>query len=140
MSVTVAVTREFHTNGQLHRFGTITFDSSYPTGGESVTANNFKLGDGSFDLRVFPAAGYTFEYDKTNKKIKAFTPAVTTGATTAADSTSGALALNDAGAEGTFRVMGSAESTTHKLGAMQELANTVDLSAVVARFEAVGAY
>ncbi len=140
MAITVAVTRQAHSLGELRSYGTITFDSSYLTGGEPTVPNSFKLGDANFDLRVYPAAGYMFEHDKTAKTIIAYTPGVTTGATTAADVTSGALILGDAGTEGAFRAMGTAVSTTYKFGAQKEVTSAVNLSAVVAKFEAVGAY
>lgn len=140
MALTVTVSRQAHSPGELRSYGTITFDSSYLTGGEAITPNNFKLGDGAFDVHVYPAAGYTFEHDKTAKTIKAYSQGVATGATAAADSTSGALLLNDAGVEGTFRAMGTAISTTFKLGALKEVASAVDLSAVVAKYEAIGAF
>lgn len=118
--------------------GTIAFDASYPTNGESVTdiTRYFKT-----CLRVTcdNKSGYAFEWDKTNSKIKVFTQGLTTGATAAADSTSGALLINDAGAEGAFRAMGTAISTTYKLGAMKEVTATTDLSALTGvSFIAIG--
>ena len=52
---------------------TINFDSSYPTGGESLTARNLALGTVD-NLQVFPKNGYMFEYDYTNSKLKAYHP------------------------------------------------------------------
>lgn len=57
-------------NKQIRR-GTITFDSSYATGGEAITAALLELNIVE-DLRVDPSAGYVFEWDKTNAKIKAY--------------------------------------------------------------------
>lgn len=51
--------------------GSIAFDSSYPTGGESasdISANFSTLTSIVFDNED----GYSFEYDKTNNKIKAY--------------------------------------------------------------------
>jgi len=49
----------------------IAFDSSYPTGGESLTASD--LGLSVVDLVIpSPKSGYVFEYDYTNSKIKAY--------------------------------------------------------------------
>lgn len=50
---------------------TIAFDSSYPTGGESLTAANLGLGTIEY-IRIDPKAGYVFEYDYTNKKVLAY--------------------------------------------------------------------
>jgi hypothetical protein len=51
----------------------VTFDSSYPTNGEALTAQQFGLTVLDFVLPS-PAAGYIFEFDHSNKKLKAFTP------------------------------------------------------------------
>lgn len=51
--------------------GTIAFDSSYPTGGESLTAAN--IGLGVIDhMTIEPKGGYVFEYDYANKKVLAY--------------------------------------------------------------------
>ena len=51
----------------------IAFDSSYPTNGESLTPAD--LGMYAIDfLNASPKLGYMFEYDYTNKKLKAFMP------------------------------------------------------------------
>ncbi len=52
--------------------GTITFDSSYPTGGEAVTAANFGLS--VMDHLQFNQGedGYVFHWDKANAKIIAY--------------------------------------------------------------------
>jgi hypothetical protein len=49
----------------------VTFDSSYPTGGEPLTASDLGL---STVLAAWPgpSAGYVFEYDITNAKLKAY--------------------------------------------------------------------
>jgi len=52
----------------------IAFGSSYPYGGESVSENQIGLQE--IDAMFIPAVqGYSFEYDKANKKIKVFQPA-----------------------------------------------------------------
>ena len=58
--------------GMLFVTGTITLDSVYPTGGEAVTAGQFK--GGSF-VRVLLSAsttGIVPAFDATNKKVMAF--------------------------------------------------------------------
>ena len=61
--------REFLARGGRLDYGTLAFDSSYPTGGESVS-----FGFTPAAVFIEPQAGYSFEYDHTNGKIKAFTP------------------------------------------------------------------
>ncbi|MBU7006306.1 hypothetical protein [Phosphitispora fastidiosa] len=51
----------------------VTLDDSYPTGGEALTAKQFGLAVLNFILPS-PAAGYIFEFDHDNSKLKAFTP------------------------------------------------------------------
>ena len=46
----------------------VAFDSSYPTGGESLTPAMFGLNTIDF-LLAEPAGGYTFEYDHANSKL-----------------------------------------------------------------------
>jgi len=61
-----------HTLGnKLDVLADIAFDSSYAIGGESVTANNVGLSTIE-RLIIEPCQGYTFEWDKTNAKIKVF--------------------------------------------------------------------
>jgi len=60
--------------GIRFRIATITFDSSYPTGGEAVQASDFNLngiyfiGFGGFDADA--AAGYFPRFDIENSKIE----------------------------------------------------------------------
>lgn len=49
--------------------GTILFDSSYPTGGEAITAANFGFGSTIFMLSLNPNGGVIPEFDRTNLKI-----------------------------------------------------------------------
>lgn len=66
----LTVTREkIMTSGDAHRIiGTIAFDSSYPTGGESLTAADFGL-TAIRELELKESGGYTFSWDKTNNKV-----------------------------------------------------------------------
>ena len=59
--------------------GTVTFDSSYPTGGEALLPTALGLSSKIEFVSFSPAAGYVFEYDYTNQKLKAYWP--TTDAT-----------------------------------------------------------
>lgn len=88
MALTIALDaqpdgRTFSGARQVRR-GTITFDSSYPTGGEAITKTNLFL-HSLDELTVYPTSGLVFEWDKTNGKIIAyrsagFTPAGTNSA------------------------------------------------------------
>ena len=73
MSLTVTLTdMTVVGNKRLHTFK-LAFDSSYPTGGESLTAANLGLSTVDFIL-IEPASGYLFEYDHTNSKVIARYP------------------------------------------------------------------
>ena len=56
--------------------GTILFDSSYPTGGEALTATDLKFpGHVTIhSLICHQAGGFAFEYDHTNGKLKVLAP------------------------------------------------------------------
>jgi len=64
--------------------GTIAFDASYPTGGESITdiTGKFKT---CYTVVCESNTGYMFEFDKTNSKLKVLAPVnVVAGSGTAA--------------------------------------------------------
>lgn len=68
MGLTVT-TRETAPGGVKQTHGTITFDSSYPTGGEAITAANVGLPFiHKLDLQS-RNAGYVPQYDRANKKV-----------------------------------------------------------------------
>jgi hypothetical protein len=50
----------------------VTFDSSYPTGGEAVTVADFGFTHDILHLNCAPGGGIVFEFDDTNTKILAF--------------------------------------------------------------------
>jgi hypothetical protein len=69
MGVTVTPLEAPRAEGNRRKVrATVLFDSSYPTGGEAVTAQSFGLSE-IFDLTVLDAAGYDPAYDAPNKKI-----------------------------------------------------------------------
>jgi hypothetical protein len=75
MAVSVAKNRT-DTVGRYSKYttGTITFDSSYPTGGEALLPTDVGLSSKVEFISVSPAGGYIFEYDYSNEKVKAFNP------------------------------------------------------------------
>lgn len=69
MAVTISQVGSKHSMGDLRAvIADIAFDSSYPTGGEPLTAGDLGLSTIDF-LMAEPAGGYTFEYDHTNSKL-----------------------------------------------------------------------
>ena len=71
----LTITKEYSNIGSKQMVnGTIMFDSSYPTGGESFDPDVlFGVHDIDY-VMIENRNGYFFEYDAANKKIKAFSP------------------------------------------------------------------
>lgn len=70
--LTVAIDARHVFGGLAISFITITWDSSYPTGGEAITAGNCGM---SSLLEIVPLcdnAGWSFQFDKSALKIMAF--------------------------------------------------------------------
>ena len=61
----------FMSRGGMLEVGTITMDAAYPIGGEAITFPRFQ--NKPKFLQIEDQGGYTFEYDRTNGKMKAFT-------------------------------------------------------------------
>lgn len=102
----------------------VDFDSSYPAGGESLTAAN--LGFNTVDLVICaPKSGFSFDYDYTNSKLKVLCPGVVT--TAAGAGTLDDFPLSGLGAT-TASVGLTAGNATTRFGAQVEIADTVDLS------------
>lgn len=72
MALTVTVDRRTREGNREVTYGTITFDDSYPTGGEAITAANVGLGTIE-QLVVHPSStGHVFPYDYSAAKVLAF--------------------------------------------------------------------
>ena len=54
--------------------GSFAFTGTYATGGETLDLSKLLPTDVHL-VMIAPSAGYSFEYDYTNKKVKAYTPA-----------------------------------------------------------------
>lgn len=140
MALTVAVTRRVVAGHQNIVTGTLAFDSSYPTGGESLTAAN--LGLRTIDLMLIQpsAVGFLYSYDYTNSKVQVYTQGYAHG-------TGGAVTMDDYPVTAGPGVTGSisvslttgAGAATGNLGPLVETLSTDDLSTITGvRFVAFG--
>lgn len=126
MALTITIIKRSNIGGAKAVVADIDFDSSYPTGGESLTAANLGLDTVSLVL-ASPKSGFTYEYDYTGSKLKALCPGVVTTA-------AGAGVLDDFPLSGTGATAASigltAGNATTRFGAQVEIADTVDLSGI----------
>lgn len=138
MALGITIAEHYYAGNKRCVRGTIAFDSSYVTGGESLVARD--IGLGAIDhISVEPRDGFVFEYDFTNKKLLAFVPGVEVDAAGAATMDDFALTAGKAASARSVSLDNAAGAGVHRLGKMKEVANTVDLSAVTGvRFRAEG--
>jgi hypothetical protein len=71
MSLTTSIVKQDVFGNKRFHVVSLTFDSSYPTGGESLSARNCGLSQIDH-IQFEPAHGMSFEYDHTNAKVKTF--------------------------------------------------------------------
>lgn len=71
MAVTVSNQAPIKVGNKKVVLQTIAFDSSYPTNGEVLTIGQLGLTMAD-QILIFPSAGYTFNYDAANSKVKAY--------------------------------------------------------------------
>lgn len=108
---------------------TVAFDSSYPTGGESFTPAD--LGMKTFDVVIIhQTSGLVFEYDYTNKKIKAYSQGVSVGAAGSATMDDFPVDAGPGASTISVSLTNSGGSATHSFGALKEVPNTNDLSTI----------
>lgn len=108
----------------------VDFDSSYPTGGESLTAAD--LGLKKIDLLLAsPEEGISFEYDYTNSKLLAYVPGAAISST-AGSNTIDDFVMDGVAATATVSLgLGDASGLTSiSFGAQLEVGNTKDLSTI----------
>lgn len=97
---------------------TIAFDSSYPTGGESLTAAD--LGLKTIDLlQIQSKSGLVFEYDYTNSKILAYSQGVSVGAAGAAAMDDFPVDAGPGASTVSVSLTNSGGSATHNFGALK---------------------
>lgn len=128
MALTITVTRRITAGDQHLVSGHVSFDSSYPTGGESFTAAN--LGLRTVDLMlVQQTKGIVFEYDYTNSKLMAYTQGAVVGA-------AGAVTMDDfpvtagPGVTASTSLSLATGSATVTWGTLKEVPSTNDLSTI----------
>ena len=121
MALTISTSEQGIMGNKRTVLGSVTFDSSYPTGGEAFDKAN--IGLVQLDrLMIDPAGGYLFEWDATNAKIKV---RQATAAHTHTENTDATYVQNATTSASTAAVAG-------------EVANAADLSTVTATFLAIG--
>ena len=120
--------------------GTLAFDSSYPTGGESLTAAAIGLGAIDF-IQFAPVGGVTPVVETSlparTVNVKAYVPGATVGAT--GTETVDDTPLSGVAASTAVSISSTAASETFQFGLMKEVADTEDLSTLTGiHFTAVG--
>jgi hypothetical protein len=127
MAATVTIEKTMWSPGRFLAIGTLNL-GVYATNGVAVTPSQFGFSTLD-DIVVRGAAGIYFTFDKTNLKILAYFPVqIVHTAAPAAQPVS--VVAADTGLEATFG------ATANFPG--RECINAVDISAFIARFEAIG--
>lgn len=72
MALTYTTTKTNYVGDQKIVYGTVTFDSSYPTGGESFDETQIGLHRLDFLTLNQGEDGFVFHWDKANEKVMAF--------------------------------------------------------------------
>lgn len=135
MALTVVVDRT-DTVGRYTKVktGYVTFDSSYPAGGEALSASDLGFSTAVSTFVASPAGGLIFEYDFTNSKIKAHYP--TGGSATPASLAAPAVTI-PSGAT-TVTSDAAQPNVTETAGISKEVGSTTNLSTVTTYFVAFG--
>ena len=133
MALTISVVERTVFGNKRIVFADVDFDSSYPTGGESLQASDVGLKAIDF-LQATPKSGYIFEYDYTNEKLKALYPtktqdAATTGAN-ALTVDSGSTTVTSTAANGAIITVPSGFRSAVDPGPAEEVGNGTDLSSL----------
>lgn len=154
MALTVAISKRVSAGNQHVTQGTITFDSSYPTGGESLTANNVGLSVIE-DIVIHPSSGYSCEYDYDNEKVLVYAgggqgahthdllyiggiTATEAVAIDGGDTLGKNAATNRTIAGADSATKGGVVASTASIAAASEVAAATNLSSLTVRFRAAG--
>jgi len=135
MALTVTINKTDTVGRYLKvKTGTITFDSSYPTGGESLSKSDLGFSTSVETFVASPNGGLVFEYDFTNSKLEAFYPSG--GSATPASLAAPAVTVHS----GATAVTSSAAqpNLVETAGVAKEVGNTTDLSTITTYFIAFG--
>ena len=71
MGLSISIVRRTVIGNMRMVIATVDFDSTYPTGGESLTLTDLGLNNIEF-IMAEPNSGYVFQYDHANQKLKAY--------------------------------------------------------------------
>ena len=74
MAITVTIDEDVSyapKHDSVEVWASLAWDSSYPTGGEAVSAGDFGLNE-VLKIDINPAGGYVFSWDQENSKILAY--------------------------------------------------------------------
>jgi hypothetical protein len=134
VGVTVTPIRRARAGHNLYVTADVTFDSSYPTGGEPLTPAMLGFSQVVDLLLAGPKAGLNFEYDYAASKIKVMFPV---GGATAAPTTLTAAPQVTTGASTASAVNATTPALTP--GVSKEMGSTADLSTLTTRITAWGA-
>lgn len=123
MALTITPKRCYVTGDRRTVVAEVTFDSSYPTGGESLTAADLglELGMDQIEIGGASSTGHVFQYDWATSKLKAFRPNAHTHSENAAATYTQSVNTGSAGGQ-----------------TLTEEANATNLSTTVVRVVAVG--
>jgi len=135
MALTVTINKTDSVGRYLKvKTGSITLDSSYPTGGEPLGAKDLGFSTSVETFVASPGGGLIFEYDFSNSKLKAHYP--TGGSATPASLAAPAVTVPS----GSTAVESDAAqpNLTETAGIAKEVGSTTDLSTVTTNFVAFG--
>jgi hypothetical protein len=131
MALTLTVNNEGVVGDLRYKVLSVAFDSSYPTGGESLTPGD--LGWDSIALLLAsPTGGLSFDYNYSGELLLAYEQGLTTGSTGAGDESSFTNVEDIAGAETAMAVANVAIDTTIRFGALRQVGNTSNLATIAA--------
>lgn len=128
MPLTITTNREGVMGDVRYKVLSVDFDSSYPTGGESLVPADVGWNQFFFVEAHARDNGLVYLYDYANETLEAYEQGLTTGSTGAGDETSFTNVEDITGTETAMAVAGVAIDTTILFGQLREVGDTSDLS------------